>query len=306
MGLVFRYGKIERTDEGTALIGHVIHGAAEWPGRVRIPVDEDGGEHFSAALRGVGMVGLDDLQVAVVTDSASWDRNFQFPRPMASEQPFRLILDGLPRGEMPDAGLAWGIEERHPPDAAPATAIQDRSAAPAAALPGLPLREYPYRINRWSIALFAPWFMFLTLGLLTAFALFALWRPAEHVDLARWSALALFGMVDVFLLSVSVKMLLTPRSHILVTDAGIVLPIFDRDPAGQHVTLPFAAMSGMLEYWHKESVRLIKLKTPSGDYFVNVFLMNRSDFEELRRLLWLRISEERARLARPGLATPSS
>ena len=153
----------------------------------------------------------------------------------------------------------------------------------------MPLREYPYQVNRWRIFLIAPWFMFLTMTILLGVGMVAFWKWA-HVDIVKWSAFALFGLVDVFLLYLSIRMLFTPRAQIIVTAAGISLPVFNPDFSSDNVFLPFADIYAVLEYWHKNSVRLIKLDTRTGAYFVNLFLMSRPHFEELRRLLWTRIN----------------
>jgi hypothetical protein len=309
MSFVFRFEQVERTDQETILTGRMLRGESSWPKRVVIQAEEETKTVYSAPLRGIALVGLDDQQVSVLTDFASWERNFEFPRPTTAALQFRLILHGAAPADLPVPGLAWAADAKSPVPPDLATAIQSRpgpgdefrrgtpqsgsTSAPLAPRPtslGTPLREYPYQVNRWRIFLIAPWFMFLTMTILLGVGMVAFWKWA-HVDLVKWSAFALFGLVDVFMLYLSIRMLFTPRSQIIVTATGISLPVFISDFSSDNVFLPFADIYAMLEYWHKSSVRLIKLDTHTGSYVVNVFLMQTSHFEELRRILWQRTHE---------------
>lgn len=301
MSFLFRFERVERIDQETVLTGQMLRGEVHWSQRVDIQAEEGARTVFSAPLRGVGLVGLDDQQATMQVDFACWDKNFEFPKATVGEQRFRLVLHGAPPSDLPAQGIAWGVDEKTvPPELAAAIqasgpdAVVNRlpDTGPPPRAHGVPLREYPYQVDRRKIIVFAPWFMFLTVTILLIGGAVAWW--GTRVDLSKWGALALFGMVDVFLLFLSVNMLFAARSKIVVTSAGIVLPIFAPDFSSRDVFLPFADMHGMLEYWHKDSVRLIKLDTRRGAYLINVFLMDRLHFEELRRLLWQRVHDDRA------------
>jgi hypothetical protein len=307
MGFVFRFERVEQWDQGIVLTGQMLRGELGWAQRVEIHAEEEARTLFSGPLRGVALVGMDDEQSTVMADFACWENSYEFPKATKGEQQFRLILHGMPSADLPLHGIAWGVDEKSAgtelttavqtcrPEAVAATPLDAGPAAPARVL-GVPLREYPYQIDRRRIILFAPWFMFLTVTILLVVAAVALWnRNWDRVNFMKWSSFALFGLVDVFLLYLSVKMLFAERSQIIVTATGIVLPIFSPDFSIKDLFLPFADMHGILEYWHKDSVRLIKLKTVKGIFLINVFLMNRCHFEELRRILWHRLHEASGR-----------
>jgi hypothetical protein len=103
----------------------------------------------------------------------------------------------------------------------------------------------------------------------------------------------MFGVFDLLFLCLSIKMLLARPSQIVVTTRGIMMPVVSAGISSHCVYLSFAELGDMLEYWHKDSVQMLNLKTAQGILHLNVFLMQTSHFEELRQLLWRRIHENR-------------
>ena len=309
MGFLFRFDQIRQTEDETILTGSMLSGELSCLQRVDVQsAEEEAKSVFSAPLRGVAQAWLDDHQPTVLTDLACWDNSFELLQQTAGQQQLHLILHGPAPVNLPTSGIAWGVDEKPPlpPELASALQAYPGDAAlriepgeprpPFPSLPsGAPLRQYPYQIDRRQIILYAPWFLFLTLSILIAVGLVAFWNhDFAHVEFMKWASFALFGLIDVFLLLLSLKMLFTPRSHIVVTTTGMLLPIFFDDLSSKTVFIPFSEMQGMLEFWQRSSVRLIKLKTSAGEYLINVFLIDRAHFEELHRLLWGRIHEERA------------
>jgi hypothetical protein len=69
----------------------------------------------------------------------------------------------------------------------------------------------------------------------------------------------------------------------------VALPGF----SSQNVYVSFDEVYNMLEYWHNGEVQMLKLKTARGTLYLNMFLMQSPHFDELRRLLWRRIRDDR-------------
>lgn len=302
MGFVFRFEQVETTDQETILSGRILSGRIDCPQRVDVLADGQDESVFSAPLRGIGQAWVDDHQATVLTDIACWDNSFALPKQASGDQRLRLILHGAAPASLPKSGIALGADLRSAPPLAEATAIQASASSSAiqwhagsldalhSKTSGNPLRTYPYRIDRRHIIMYAPWFLLIALAILAVFTMVAFWnRNWTHEAFLRWAGLALFGMVDVFLLFLSLKMLRTPRSQLIVTSDGILLPVFTEDLASDGVFIRFQAMRGMLEFWQRGSVRLLEIRAETGTYLINVFLMERAHFEELRRLLWSRL-----------------
>jgi hypothetical protein len=75
-----------------------------------------------------------------------------------------------------------------------------------------------------------------------------------------------------------------------------MMPIILPGYSSHTVFVSFTEMHDMLEYWHEDTVQMLKLKTARGVLHLNGFLMQTSHFEELRRLLWRKIRSNREQL----------
>jgi hypothetical protein len=117
--------------------------------------------------------------------------------------------------------------------------------------------------------------------------------PLHGVGVGRMIACGMLGFFDVLFLYLSIKMLLAKPSPIVVTTAGIMMPVILPGFASHNVYVPFAEMDDMLEYWHQGAAQMLKLKTARNVVHLNMFLMQSSHFEELRSLLRRKIRDNR-------------
>ena len=117
--------------------------------------------------------------------------------------------------------------------------------------------------------------------------------PMRGLTYGKMIACGMLGFFDVLFLYFSVKMLLARPSPLVVTTTGIKMPVIQPGFSSHNVYVAFDEMDDMLEYWHKDTVQMLKLKTARGVLHLNLFLMQAAHFEELRRLLWRRVHANR-------------
>ncbi len=261
-------------------------------------VDIDGAQDsktvFAAPLRGVALA--EDIGLTLF-DPILWEKILALPLSISREKPIGLILDGIPPTmDIPVPALAVGL------DASPGLSAQRlKMAFRPAAVPtrsnangGVPVCEYPYQISRRGMLLLAPWgLFFVAIILALLFMAFAFNKlPLQLVSFGRMIACAMLGFFDMFFLYISIKMLLAKPSPIVVTTSGIMLPVILPSLSSHNVFVAFDEMDGMLEYWHYDTVQMLKLKTGRGVFHLNMFLMQAPHFEELHRLLRRRIHEK--------------
>lgn len=304
MGFVFRIEKIDYKDQETLLTGYMISGVLDWHQRVKIQAGEELHTVFSGPLRGVARMDHEKENPLSAFDPTYWEHFLVLPLHTSKEKRICLVLHGVPSSkDLTVPAIALGIDVAaaaaahemqsvlDPPSAG--TAIQTLPSSAVLTPPnlGTPVREYPYRFKRREILRFAPWLLLVSIvflcGLCATIVINK--RPLQQIDFGTAVGCGLVGLIDIFFLYFSVRMLMAKPSHLIVTTNGIVVPRFLWDFSSQDVFVSFLDMHDMLEHWHNDSVQMIKLKTTQGIYHVNGLLMQTSHFEELRRILWQRI-----------------
>jgi hypothetical protein len=104
--------------------------------------------------------------------------------------------------------------------------------------------------------------------------------PLQRRNFERVIVASMFGFF-----CLSIKMQLAKPSRVVLTTAGIMMPVILPGFSSRNVYVSFGETDDMLEYWHNGAVPMLKLKTARGILRLNVFLMQTSHFEELRRFL---------------------
>jgi hypothetical protein len=112
-------------------------------------------------------------------------------------------------------------------------------------------------------------------------------------------ACGMLGFFDVLFLYFSIKMLVARPSPIIVTTSGIIMPLILPGFSSHNVYVSFDEMDCMLEYWHNDTVQMLKVRTARGNLHFNLLLMQAPHFEELRCLLWRRIHDNRMAMVNP-------
>ena len=303
MGFMFRVEKITLTEENTVLTGHMISGLLDWQQRVEIQIDEDLKTVFTAPLRGVASA--EDTGLTLF-DPSLWEKVLLFPLAPSRDQRIDLILDGIPpSGDLPVPAIALGIDA-----ATPTSDDRLQTAFRSADVPawsgisfGTPVREYPYQISRRGMLLFAPWgLLFVTIVLSLVFVAIAFNKlPLQGVSFGKMIACGMLGLFDAFFLYFSIAMLLAKPSPMMVTTTGIKMPVILPGYHSHNVYVSFDDMVDMVEYWHGGSVKMLKLKTGRGVLHINLVMMHAPHFDELRRLLWRRIHDNRVSDSRARL-----
>lgn len=299
MGFMFRVEHIAVTEENTILTGHMISGAVNWGQQVELQIEEDLKTVFTGPLRGVASA--EDAGLTLF-DPSLWEKVLPLPLSIQREMRIGLILGAIPPiQDLPVPALATGIDA-----SAPIFADNLREAFQSTDAPawsgvnfGTPMREYPYRISRRGKLMFAPWgLFFVTVVLSLMFVAFAFNKsPMQGVSLGKVAACGMLGFFDAFFLYLSIKMVLARPSPIIVTTAGIMMPVIRSGFSSHTIFVAFSEMDDVLEYWHNDAPQMLKVKTARGIFHLNRFLMQPAHFEELRRLLWTRIHNERPHAA---------
>jgi len=297
MGFMFRIEQITVMEKSTVLTGHMISGALDWKQRIEIQVEEDMKTVFAAPLCGV--VSEEDTGLTLF-DPSLWEKVLALPLTISREKRIGLILDGIPPSrDLPVPAMAVGVDTL-----TPISADRQQTAFQSADVPvwsgaqfGVAVREYPYQISRRGMLLFAPWgLFFVALVLLLIFVALAFSKfPLRGDSLEKMIACGMLGFFDVLFILFSIKMLLSRSSPMVVTTSGIMMPVILPGFSSHNVYVSFDEMDDMLEYWHKDTVQMLKLKTARGILHLNLFLMQAPHFEELRRLLWQRVNHNRPR-----------
>jgi hypothetical protein len=311
MGFMFRIEKITFTDEVTVLTGHMISGALDWHQRIELQIDEDMKTVFTAPLRGVASAEDNGL---TFFDPSLWEKVLALPLAVSREKRIGLILGGSPpSSDLAVPAIAVGTDASTPTRGGELisgdcleTAFQSADVPVWSRVNfGAPVREYPYQISRRGMLLFAPWgLFFVAIVLSLAFAALAFSKlPLRGDSFGKLLACAMLGFFDVLFLFISIKMLLSRPSPLVVTTLGIMMPVILPGFYSHNVYVPFGEMDDMVEYWHNDTVQMLKLKTVRGILHLNLFLMQKNHFEELRRLLWRRIRDHRIQQDQP-LAKP--
>jgi hypothetical protein len=161
MTFMFRVEKITVREGNTVLTGNMISGALDWRQRIEVQVEADMETVFTASLRGVASTEDTGL---TLNDPASCANVLALPLSVSREKRIGLILDGTPPGKsLPVPAIAVGF------DASPRMAANEMPTAfqsadaPSLIAPafGVPVREYPFWINRLGMFYFEPWSLFL-------------------------------------------------------------------------------------------------------------------------------------------------
>jgi hypothetical protein len=294
MGFMFRVEQVTVSEGETVLTGHMISGALDWRQQVEIQINEDMKTVFTASLRGVASTEHAGL---TLFDPASWENVLTLPLSINREKRIGLILHGMLPADLPVPAIAVGVDSPMPASTRGLQTAFQSADLPAsiAAKVGVPVSEYSYRISRRGMFYFAPWsllFLALLLSCVYVGGLFS-GLHLQRISFEKLVGYSLFGLIDVLFLYLSIKMLLAKPSQIVVTTAGIVMPVILPGFSSNVVYVSFGEMDEMLECWHNGAVEMVKLKTARRILHLNAFLMQATDFEELRRLLWRRIHDNR-------------
>lgn len=262
-----------------------------------LEIGRDMNSVFSAPLCGV--VSAEDTGLTMF-DPALWEKVLSLPMWISREKRIGLILDGIaPSGKLPVPAIAAGRDAPVPAGAdGVETAFQSVEVPSwSGADFGRPIHQYPYQMSRQGMLFFAPWGLF-CITVVLALILVALafnGVPLHRVSSGRMLACAMLGLFDVIFIYLSIRMMLARPSSVVVTTCGIVIPVMLPGFSSDNVYVSFHDMVDMLEYRRNDTVLMLKLKTVRGILHLNLFMMQASHFEAVRRLLRRRIQENRIR-----------